>query len=173
MSVSLFPLVAFDLIDNDRADQLLVDWGHWLGGCNRPFGRQSFGLHVEGLGLVSVAVSASTVGKSCADYDRQEVVELARLCSHPDHRWASRVCLRLWREISAQIWEAKYWPVKALVSYSNNARHKGNLYRFDGWTRWGTARAGTATNYGREVVKIEEKTIWTYPVSPVEVEAAV
>ena len=108
-----------------------------MGGCNRPFGRQSFGLQIQGLGLVSVAVSASTVVGRCADYDRQEVVELARLASHSGHCWASRVCLRLWREIAPVAWADQYWPVKALVSYSNNARHTGNLYRFDGWKRWG------------------------------------
>lgn len=40
---SLFPLATFDVVDDALADERLRTWGHWLGGCNRPFGRQSFG----------------------------------------------------------------------------------------------------------------------------------
>jgi hypothetical protein len=90
----LFPLVAWGRCEDDAADAALVRWGHWLGGCNRPFGRQSFGLWLAGE-LVAVAVSASTVNKTCACYRRQECVELARLCSHPEHRDLTRVALRL------------------------------------------------------------------------------
>lgn len=78
----MFPLVTFDLVTNEFADMLLKDWGHWLGGCNRPFGRQSFGLSIEGE-VLAVAVSASTVNATCGGIPRQECVELARLCSAP------------------------------------------------------------------------------------------
>jgi hypothetical protein len=86
VSLDLLPLVAFDRIGNEEADRLLKEWGHWLGGCNRPFGRQSFGLQVADLGLIAVAVSASTVNETCAGWPRREVVELARLASHPEYR---------------------------------------------------------------------------------------
>ena len=78
----MFPLVSFDLIDDALANEKLVAWGHWLGGCERPFGRQSFGLFVE-QELLAVAVSASTVNETCAGFGRQECVELARLCAAP------------------------------------------------------------------------------------------
>lgn len=84
-----FPLARFDLIENELADAMLVEWHHWLGGCNRPFGRQSFGLFVADT-LVSVAVSASTVNETCGGWPRMQVVELARLCSRVDQRWARR-----------------------------------------------------------------------------------
>lgn len=162
---SLYPIVSFDLVDNDAADKLLVDWGHWLGGCNRPFGRQSFALAVLGVGAVSVAVSASTVNGRCAEFERQECVELARLASHPGYRWASRVCLRLWREIAPACWAAKYWPVRACVSYSNNARHTGNLYRFDGWQRWGTSKPSKGGGgWTRPRKDGEAKTVWVWEV---------
>ena len=45
--MSLFPLAAFDVIDDARADEALVAWGHYLGECERPFARQSFGLDVR------------------------------------------------------------------------------------------------------------------------------
>lgn len=54
MQTNLFPPVAFDRILPDQADEALVDWGHYLGPCNRPFGRQDFGLTVRG-DLVSEA----------------------------------------------------------------------------------------------------------------------
>ena len=133
MSASLFPLVTFDVIDDAQADTALQVWGHYLGACARPFARQSFGLEVAGE-LVAVAVSASTVGVTCGGYPRQQVVELARLAAKPSHRWATRVCLRLWRELAPLCW-AKYWPVVACVSYSDSTRHAGEIYRFDGWTK--------------------------------------
>ena len=41
--------------------------------------------------------------------------------------------LRIWREVCAPRWH--YWPVRAAVSYSQNQRHEGRIYRFDGWTK--------------------------------------
>jgi len=166
VSLDLFPLVSFDRIPNEQADRLLVEWGHWLGGCNRPFGRQSFGLQLAGAGLISVAVSASTVNPTCAGFDRQDVVELARLASDPEHcRWVCRVTLRLWRQVAPQQWAADYWPTAWRVSYQNAARHTGNLYRFDGWKRLAEVRGGTAGGDWSRRKSYEAKVIWGYEVS--------
>lgn len=168
--MNLYPLVAFDLIDDDLADAQLVAWGHWLGGCNRPFGRQSFGLTIHG-DLLAVAVSASTVNAKCGGYRRGEVVELARLCAHPDHRDLTRVALRLWRKVAPPAWGATYWPVVAVVSYSNAARHKGDIYRFDGWRKVGDTRAGKAgtnTGWTRPRKDYEAKAIWAYALPVAE-----
>lgn len=124
--------VAFTAISVDDANALLADWGHYLGPCRRPFGLEAWALELDGA-PISVAVSASTVSSTVASYTRTEVVELARLCSHPDTRWATRPALRLWREVAAPRWS--YWPAVAAVAYSQNARHDGSIYRFDGWTR--------------------------------------
>jgi hypothetical protein len=159
---NLFPLAWFDLIEDETADKLLVEWGHWLGGCNRPFGRQSFGLGLAGKGIISVAVSASTVNGKCGGYSRQEVVELARLCSHPDFRWATRICLRLWRELAPGLWP--YWPVKVCVSYADSLRHAGQVYRFDGWRKVAETRAGRAgpgSTWARRK-EYNAKTVWAY-----------
>ena len=75
--MNLFPLVSFDVIGNRVADAKLLEWGHWLGGCNRPFGRQSFGLFLHNE-VVSVAASASTVNARCGGYARGECLGLGR-----------------------------------------------------------------------------------------------
>jgi hypothetical protein len=168
VSLDQLPLVAFDRIDDDQADRLLEQFGHWLGGCGRPFGRQSFALQVDGLGIVSVAVSASTVNGTCGGWPRQQVVELARQASHPDHRWATRVCLRLWRQVAPVCWAGRYWKVDACVSYHNRNRHLGNIYRFDGWTKVadvpGSVGGGTWT---RNKV-MEPKGVWVWEVPEVD-----
>jgi hypothetical protein len=163
--LSMFPLISFDLIENRIADQSLVEWGHWLGGCNRPFGRQSFGLFIENQ-LRSVAVSASTVNAKCGGYDRQSVVELARLCSHPDHRDLTRVALRLWRVIGPVCWSRHFWPVVAAVSYSNAIRHTGDIYRFDGWRKVCEVSGGTAgTTWKRPRKKtFDAKVVWAFDI---------
>lgn len=160
-SRALFYAVTFDLIEDDLADRLLVEWGHYLGACCRPFGRQSFGLSYFGE-VISVAVSASTPNPRCAGYDRREVVELARLCTHPEHRWATRVCLRLWREIAPVYWSRKYWPVRACVAYANALRHSGDVYRFDGWRKAAEVRGGRAGGGWQRKKEYDPKTIWVW-----------
>ena len=163
-----FPPVAFQLADASLADALLVRWGHYLGPCNRPFGRQDWVLALNGEPL-AVATSASIVSASVAGYGRGEIVELARLCSAPEASWATRVMLRLWREVGAQGWP--YWPVQAAVAYSQNIRHPGNIYRFDGWERisdncgsngggaWSRKRYAGDAAHGR-------KTLWLWRYGP-------
>ncbi len=173
MSGNLFPIVAFDLIDDTAADKALAAWGHWLGGCNRPFGRQSWGLVIHG-DLVAVAVSASTVNKSCGGYSRNQVVELARLCADPSHRDMTRVALRLWRKVAPGAWGAKYWPVCAVVSYANAVRHKGDIYRFDGWHKVAEVRGGQAgvnTGWTRPRKDYEPKSVWAFRLDDEEVSA--
>jgi len=132
----------FAPITKGQANELLAEFGHPLGAYRRPFGFQAWGLAVDGI-AVAVAVSGSTVGATSAGYPRREVVELARIARHPKHPGVMRVMLRLWRLYLATRWP--YWPVRAVVSYAlprdpeSGAGH-GNLYRFDGWTRYGTCR---------------------------------
>lgn len=161
----LFPAaVTFDRVEDDLCDRLLCDWGHYLEACERPFGRHSWGLAINGE-LVSVAVSASTVNRRCAGLDRYEVVELARLCSAPTDRDMTRVCLRLWRRLAPLAWSGQYWPVKSLVSYSDSTRHAGDVYRFDGWTLWGETkpgRAGKSSTWSEPGKEIPPKRVWTF-----------
>lgn len=163
--MNLFPIVAFDLIPDAEANAALERWGHWLAGCKRPFGRQSFGIALHGE-LLAVAVSASTVNARCGGFKRTEVVELARLCSHPDHRDLTRVALRLWRKVAPAAWEAEYgWKLTACVSYANAARHRGDIYRFDGWEKVAEVRGGKAgknSTWTRPRKDYEAKSVWAY-----------
>lgn len=129
------PVAGLVPVDPAVANELLIRWGHDLGPCNRPFGMEGWTFDIDGV-PVSVAVSASIVSDVVEMPDGSrlrcgQVVELARLCSDPANRWATRPMLRLWREVAAPRWS--YWPVEALVSYSTR-RHQGDLYRWDGWT---------------------------------------
>jgi DNA adenine methylase len=159
----------------DVANALLTRWGHYLEAMERPFGWQCFVLDVAGE-PVSVAVSASTVSSTVAGYNRHEVVELARLCSAPEANWATRPMLRLWREVGARCWLNKYpdWQLRAAVAYSQNSRHNGQIYRFDGWTRI-TDRAGAPSGPGatwskprgtdHPAVGRKSLWLWQYPMT--------
>jgi hypothetical protein len=111
------------------ANTLLEHWNHRLGPVNRPFRSEPWVLEAHGL-PVAVAVSCSIVHGPVAGYMLHEVVELARLAGKPPF---TRPMLRLWREICAPAWQG--WTVRAAVSYSHNAMHSGDLYRFDGWEK--------------------------------------
>ena len=158
--------MALTVMPMTEANRLLVEWGHKLGACNRPFSQQGWSLELGGE-PISVAVSASAVSATVGGYYRRtEVVECARLCSRPDAAWATRIMLRLWREVCAQRWVD--WEVRAAISYSHNGMHTGDLYRFAGWTKvkddcgssggggtWTNKRATTAVVMGR-------KTLWVW-----------
>lgn len=124
------PMAGVFPLDIDDANGFLLSVGHKLGVCNRPFRQEAYGLELDGR-LIAVAISASIVNGPVGGYERQEVVELARLAAAEP--WANRIMLRLWREVCAPKW--KSWPIRAAVSYSHNALHRGDIYRFDGWER--------------------------------------
>jgi antitoxin VapB len=159
------PICGFYPITNDHANELLVKWKHKLGPCNRPFRMEVFALVVNDE-PVSVAISASIVHGPVYGYQVHEVLELARLAS--SNGWANRVMLRVWRECLAPTY--KSWKPKAVVSYSHNALHSGDIYRFDGWKKvkddCGTD--GKGGNWGRRGEGYEnvalhgKKSLWVY-----------
>jgi hypothetical protein len=144
-----------------EANDFLIKVEHDLGPVHRPFRSEAFGLELDDR-LIAVAVSASIVHGPVAGYERQEVVELARLGW--TERWVGRIMLRYWREVCGPRWAN--WPVKAAVSYSNR-RHTGDLYRFDGWRKvrddagssgggaWSRKRYATEAAFGK-------KTLWCW-----------
>ncbi|HEX8867340.1 MAG TPA: hypothetical protein VF821_16905 [Lentzea sp.] len=156
------PMAGLYPCDLDDANALLVAWGHKLGPVDRPFRSEAFTLELDGQ-PIAVAVSASAVGSPVAGYTRGQVVELARLGSREP--WVTRVMLRLWREVCAPRWEC--WPVLAAISYSKNAMHRGDIYRFDGWEKiredcgssgggaWSRKRYATDPVHGK-------KTLWRW-----------
>lgn len=165
------PMVGLSPIGMLDANRLLDAWGHRLGPINRPFTSQAFVLELDGT-PISVAVSASIVSATVAGLARTEVVECARLCSDPVHPWATRIMLRLWRAVCAQRWPD--WPVIAAISYSQNAHHRGDIYRFDGWQKLsencgsGGGGAWSRPRYGSDVV-YGKKTLWVWRFEAAEV----
>jgi hypothetical protein len=133
----------FQEIGPEQANDLIEEWGHPLGRCNRPYLSRAWGLAIDGQ-AAAVAMSASTVGATSAGYKRAQVVELARIARHPDHPGIMRVMLRLWRDYFAARWDGWDSPPWAAVSYAlpadENGKGTGNLYRFDGWKLWGKCK---------------------------------
>lgn len=163
-----FSALRFDVIDNGLADDFLNEpaTDHWLGQCDRPFGVISYGLYVRG-SLVAVAVSASTPNERCADFSRYEVVELVRCTARDGWRDQTRVALRCWRTLAPEDWASAYgahWPsLIACVSYANDRRHTGDLYRFDGWRIVGKSKGSTAGGtWSRPRKGSEPMTIWAW-----------
>lgn len=157
------PMVGLYPFDQDEANRLLERWQHTLGPINRPFHSEAYALMLDQR-PIAVAVSTNTMGNSVAGYRRQEVVELGRLCAEPGNTWANRVLLRLWREVCAPRWQC--WPVKAAISYSHNAMHRGEIYRTDGW-RLVKEDAGSTSdsNHGRPVTDMRsagKKRLWAW-----------
>lgn len=148
------------------ANNCLSDWKHKLGPCRRPFLNEAFML-VWREQPIATAISSSVISSTVAGYTRQEVVELSRLCTHPAYAWASRIMVRLWREVCAPLWPC--WNILAAVSYSQNVHHSGNLYRFDGWEKvsddagssgggtWSTKRQDHHPANGKKTLWV-----WTY-----------
>ncbi len=145
------------------ANAALEAWGHYLGPQCGPRMVLWYGLYV-GNELVSVAVSASPRGATCAGRDWREVVELARLCSAPEHRDMTRVALRCWRKVAAQDWADRYLhTVSTLAAYSDSSRHPGDLYRFDGWKLHDEkVRGGGGQTEGRNPQAVALKKLWVY-----------
>lgn len=165
LSLSPAAVVGVYEISMPEGNELLARWGHYLGPCNRPFGQQAFVLSL-GAEPISVAVSASTVSSTAAGFQRDQIVELARLCS--SEPWATRVMLRLWREACVPAWP--HWRARAAISYSQNEQHEGRIYRFDGWEKI-TDRAGSsggggqwsAATKGKASAGIKTLWLWRYP----------
>lgn len=163
--MNLLPVLGVCDVPLAEANDLLVEWAHPLGRCERPFGSMAHVMHVDGE-PVAVTVAASTVSSTVEGYPRKALVELARIGRAADAPWAMRPMLRLWRAVLAHRWS--YWPIKAAVSYAIPGK-VGDIYRFDGWERvkvckpsspgqgstWSKPSATDAIGDGR-------KTLWMY-----------
>lgn len=68
----MLPAAGVSAISTREANRLLVEWGHYLGPCDRPFGIESWLLEAAGR-PISVAVSASIVGPTAAGLPCREV----------------------------------------------------------------------------------------------------
>lgn len=161
--MQLLPAVAGVEADMDDVNRLLVEWDHSLGACNRPFEQRGHALLIDGE-PVAVTVSASIVSTTCGGDPRRGLVELARICRHPDRPWATRPMLRLWREVFAHQFAS--WPVHTAVSYATPGR-TGEIYRHDGWERVGPVKPSSGGGTWSNAPKVNDladgvKTLWRF-----------
>lgn len=136
------PPVYVSAISRDELNRCLVAWGHKMGAFTRPSYaiEAHHALFHHGKPVAVTAASDTvreTVGRGLAR--RQDVVELARLCAVRPH--LCRVMLRLWRELLLPEIAAAHGRTAA-VSYQDEAYHRGDVYRFDGWQMIGKAGGG-------------------------------
>lgn len=148
-------------------NRLLGEWGHYLDAQTGPRMVRWFALFMRHV-PVAVAVSASPRGSRCAGVPWQRVVELARLCSHPDHRDMTRVALRCWRVTAAEDWANAYdKEIEMLAAYSDSSRHPGSIYRTDGWTLYDEKPRGGGGQKDRKggngVVTLKRLWVWRLP----------
>lgn len=155
--MNLFPLVTFEPIPLETANDLLARWSHKMGPCKRGNARGwSHALYHE-REPVAVTVTATLIreciGGGNKHLTRKNTVELARLCA--GRPGLCRVALRLWREfVLPQL------PYEHAISYQDADLHNGNTYRFDGWKRIGDmARSGTDSRSQR---RGRRKWVWLY-----------
>ena len=104
--------------------------------------------------LVAVAATDTLIRQKVAGLGRDEAVELSCLCAARSDM--CRVVLRLWRAFFFPVLSAQRGYRWAL-SYQDAAIHRGNLYRFDGWTKLATSRSGVDTRTGR---RGRSKVVW-------------
>lgn len=149
------PLVSFDAIEHDELNACLVQWGHKMGGVNRPTPTRAHGLRHDGR-LVAVTATDHLMAERCGGFTRAQAVELSRVCA--ERRDLNRVVLRLWREFVFPAMAAAR-GIRCAISYQDAALHTGDLYRFDGWTRTTFTHSGKDTRSGRPG---RDKWVWVW-----------
>lgn len=152
----LFSMVSFSSVSLAEANVLLEMWGHKMGRLHR--GNQGAWCHAlfhesEAVGVVT----ASPLIRECVGgakwLTRENCVELSRLAAAREG--LCRVVLRLWREFVFPALGYQW-----AISYSDNALHRGELYRCDGWQKIAQSRSGIDTRSGRPG---RNKSVWLWP----------
>jgi len=155
--VSLFrSLVSFEDVTLERANDLLLEWGHKMGALKRGNqGSLCYALFHNDSPVALTTTSTliqPTLAVSGGLYTRENTLELSRLCaSRPG---LCRVALRLWREFVFPKLGYEF-----ACSYQDADLHNGNTYRFDGWKRVGFSHSGVDTRSRRPG---RDKWIWVW-----------
>lgn len=155
------PMLGLYPVDRDTANSLLEAWGHRMGPMRRP----SYAIEAHHALLhdgepVALAMSGEpvreTVGQS--GIARSVCVELTRLCAARPH--LCRPMLRLWREFVFPAVAARHGR-RLAVSYQDEALHRGDVYRFDGWLD--ICRAGGGGGNSRTGRPSRKMRVWAWP----------
>jgi len=157
------PIAHIEAIERADLNKLLVAWGHRMGPYRRP--TYAFEAHhalFEHGEPVAITAIGEIVREVAGDtrIQRDQCVELVRLCAA--RRDLCRPMLRLWREfIFPRMAEAHHRSVA--VSYQDEALHRGDLYRFDGWRLIGRGgHGGSDARSGRQGRRMK---IWGWPAT--------
>lgn len=157
------PLLHLEAVGRDEANRLLVAWGHRMGAFARPrFVLEAHHVLMHNGAPVALAAAGETVREvvGATGIRREQCVELARLCA--SRRDLCRPMLRLWREFVFPALAAAHGR-RLAVSYQDEALHRGDLYRFDGWLELGRAGGGgTDARTGRRSRRMR---VWAWPPS--------
>lgn len=151
------PIVTFETITLEKANECLSMWGHAMGPCKRGNAKGWSHALMHNGRPVAVTVTATLirecVGGGNKHLTRANAIELARLCA--ERPGLCRVALRLWREFVFPL-----LPYEYAISYQDADLHNGNTYRFDGWKRIGSmARSGFDSRSGRQG---RNKWVWIF-----------
>lgn len=157
----LLPLVHFERVAEEIANERLAAWEHKMGRCDRPFSTQCHALFNNGwiCGIVmhGPLITPSVGGEEYRDrLKRDSCVEVCRLCAAGPN--LNRVVLRLWREFVFP--SLAQQGIKWAISYQDADLHTGNTYRFDGWERFHYSHSGTDTRTGKSG---RRKYLWIWP----------
>ena len=154
--MTLLPIITFDTIQLDVANECLIQWGHKMGPLHRGNqGATCYALYHDGR-PVAVTTASNLIAPRVGNAPhllRENTVELSRLCA--ERSGLCRVAIRLWREFVFPT-----LPYQYAVSYQDADLHSGNTYRFDGWKRVSFSRSGTDTRSGRPG---RNKWCWQWP----------
>ena len=163
MSMLFEPLVSFDLIDREEANECLDRWGHRMGPINRPTYRAPIDFGLREMGELQGIICCDTLIRETCGFTRRDAFELSRMCAAAPR--INRALIRLFTEF-AQPAVARAWGTPWVVSYQNAKMHKGNLYRFDGWLRLRETSGGADPRAAASTVSAQKRVIWGWHPSP-------
>lgn len=145
------PIAHIEAIDRHMLNHALIAWEHKMGPWRRPeYGTPWFhGLFHNGT-LIAVTAAATLITEKVCGLGRADAIELGRVCAARPH--LCRPMLRLWRELLFPNF-GHSWA----ISYQDAVLHRGDLYRFDGWSQLGKSSSGTDARSG---LKGRKKVIW-------------
>jgi len=155
--VLIDPLISFDVIDRDEANDCLVRWGHRMGANNRPLYRAPIDFGLREMGELQGVICCDTLIKETCGFDRSTAFELSRICAAAPR--INRALIRLFTEF-AQPLVARTWGTAWAISYQNAKMHRGDLYRFDQWLRLRETTGGSDSRALGSTVSSQRRVIW-------------
>lgn len=171
MSGDIEPLISFDLIGRDEANDCLERWGHRMGPINRPIFRAPMDFGLREMGELQGVICCDTLIRETCGFTRRDAFELSRMCAAAPR--INRALIRLFTEFAFPA-VTRAWGTPWAISYQNAKMHRGDLYRFDGWLRLRETCGGADPRAAKSTVSAQKRVIWGWhPSSAVRAAKAV